>query len=783
MYRAILLWLLLCISTADARFPPHSSGVAVGGSNSIAVSCPGTATPSASIVCSGTYTGTAPTTSGWTYAWNTTCSGSGTPTVSGISGNVITSITIATPSACAGTVTVTDNSPLSNIATSGTVTIAAPGPLTLNTFEAGLVGQSGAVYGNYPAIGPFYMGAFGTYSGTAPSSMTATWTGCGGGTATVHSLTANVYQTGDYLVQVNDPGVAGTGCTITVTDNLGRTATSPPTTVATNTSATTTYNLHNAPGWQASHSYTVTSGPHTRVNNGAGWTPGSPGNYNPGSALNAYELRSDSTSPCTSAASGGPSGTGSSISDGTCTWKYLSGVDYVTLTGFSRDAPPWTSKVYTYSEFVTTNVGGNFRAYMLSSASQSLVAWCNSTVAPTGAPLTGSAQQWYGIVTTADGCVWNYAGDVTYSSQREYRPFQTFADPDSLGQSHVPHNFELVMWNDAEYVAGSGGESNPISFASHLSGWAAESTPRIHCPVGCVTSIVVAPGDSFNDSLTPSSTLTGYDATKGVAIRNPTTTTWPGWPGGGPTALLLGDWFMHITGVQFQAPHGAALIAISASYVADSILDGGDASLADGLGCAWWSDTNSSVINSLVLSHGTTGICFKYGGSFVLWDTIVNVGSVSNTVAVSQGWAWAYRPVVVADTAMYGFAHGGAYQSAQAPQVFDAASANNVTDIASGDSGTTWFNNQANLATVIPIPGTTFSQTGANMFVSPGSDWRPGASLIGAGATFGTFLFGCPASGSCTSGINLNFDTPDFLGTVRPGSISGTYTVGPEQHP
>jgi hypothetical protein len=134
---------------------------------------------------------------------------------------------------------------------------------------------------------------------------------------------------------------------------------------------------------------------------------------------------------------------------------------------------------------------------------------------------------------------------------------------------------------------------------------------------------------------------------------------------------------------------------------------------------------------------------------------------------------------------MYGFAHGGGYQTAHAADswchCFDAASANNVTNIASGDSGTTWFNDQANLATVIPIPGTTFSATGANMFVSPGSDWRPGTALIGAGGAFGTFLFGCPASGSCETGINLNFDTPDFLGTVRPSS--GTYTVGPEQHP
>src|SRR5690348_10738811 len=116
-----------------------------------------------------------------------------------------------------------------------------------------------------------------------------------------------------------------------------------------------TYNaqIHNAPGWEPSRTYTYSPGPpsapFTRVVAGAGWTPsehglGAPvlkvltgkngpgsGTWNPGAELNAYQLTSAGT--CTSAPGGnGPSGTGSAITDGTCTWKYLSGVDYVTFS-------------------------------------------------------------------------------------------------------------------------------------------------------------------------------------------------------------------------------------------------------------------------------------------------------------------------------------------------------------------------------------------------------------------------------------------------------------------
>ncbi|MGH7058244.1 MAG: hypothetical protein ACREFZ_10265, partial [Acetobacteraceae bacterium] len=88
--------------------------------------------------------------------------------------------------------------------------------------------------------------------------------------------------------------------------------------------------VHNASGWQPSRRYRPASGPAARIVNGPGWNP-SEARYHPGLPLDAYQLVS--TGPCLSAPGGGPQGRGASIRDGTCTWKYLSAVDYISITG------------------------------------------------------------------------------------------------------------------------------------------------------------------------------------------------------------------------------------------------------------------------------------------------------------------------------------------------------------------------------------------------------------------------------------------------------------------
>lgn len=108
---------------------------------------------------------------------------------------------------------------------------------------------------------------------------------------------------------------------------------------------------------------------------------------------------------------------------------------------------------------------------------------------------------------------------------------------------------------------------------------------------------------------------------------------------------------------------------------------------------------------------------------------------------------------------------------------FDSTSGNNVTDTASGDIGTSyWAYGEANVTNVEAIPGTTYSASSSAMFVNPGSDWRPGSALLGAGVVYGNLsgtYVNCPGSLTCT----WNFDSTDFIGTTRPNPPA----VGPSQ--
>lgn len=79
---------------------------------------------------------------------------------------------------------------------------------------------------------------------------------------------------------------------------------------------TTTSNIHiGLASWIATHVYTTLG---TRVNH----------------SNVAYQLTTTGTSGAT-----GPTGTGSSISDGTCVWKWLSAIDYSSLSGWAASIP------------------------------------------------------------------------------------------------------------------------------------------------------------------------------------------------------------------------------------------------------------------------------------------------------------------------------------------------------------------------------------------------------------------------------------------------------------
>jgi hypothetical protein len=175
---------------------------------------------------------------------------------------------------------------------------------------------------------------------------------------------------------------------------------------------TVTSNIHNAPGWLHSTTYTYSAGPptayKTRVNNGASWNETS---YTNGLALNSYELL-NTTSPCVSAASGGPTTTASDIADGTCHWKYLSSVDYVTSTGWMNDSGQLWASGTTYGFADSAQLAAS-PYYVFNLANFG----CVSTIAPS----VGTS----GTVL-ADGCQWTYTATITYSSEVHNMATQTF---------------------------------------------------------------------------------------------------------------------------------------------------------------------------------------------------------------------------------------------------------------------------------------------------------------------------------------------------------------------
>src|SRR5437868_5896204 len=90
--------------------------------------------------------------------------------------------------------------------------------------------------------------------------------------------------------------------------------------------------VHNAPGWLPGSPYTTGA----RVNSGPGWNSTTQ-KWVPYQALRAYQVTrgnctSGNTQPGNSA-----NPLGSSIPDGSCTWRWLSDTDYVTLTGWGED--------------------------------------------------------------------------------------------------------------------------------------------------------------------------------------------------------------------------------------------------------------------------------------------------------------------------------------------------------------------------------------------------------------------------------------------------------------
>ncbi len=527
--------------------------------------------------------------------------------------------------------------------------------------------------------------------------------------------------------------------------------------------------IHNAAPWGHSTSYTQPTSGHLRVNNGPGWTETTQ-TYNYGQPLNSYELISSGS--CTTAASGGPSGTGANITDGTCHWKYVGPVDYVTLTGWLFDNAPWTARTYTPGDFV--RVGTKIYEFYPDNTAcpgcglgaGALPASCASTIAPSGTTNSGTDRNF----AAGDGCKWHYHADIIWSSGVSFIPTATFVNTRTYTMAA---NYQGDLWNDREYVAGQNGEAATFLPTGHNpfgdGVFAVDGNPP--CRVGCFRLIVsAAPGESFADRMTQYVPLTGYDQSQGVALRSST-----------GTALLPFDSYVDLIGLQIKSDvadaYNGFTIHSNFNSIQTCILEGSGTPYVVSF------DAGASLLaNSLVISHSQSGAVFSKYPMTMVHSTLVQPPGQSLPASVGVTNNGATTGGVLTEplngVAIFGFAHAAGWTNGGgAGNTFSASgSAHNATDSASTDAGTVVSPGLNNVSVaIVPVPGTSnlYSVSATQSFVSwqaVGSDYRlrGNSPLRGHNAAYGSF--------SAAGAASFSVDDLNLIRRQRPQA--GRWDIG-----
>lgn len=513
--------------------------------------------------------------------------------------------------------------------------------------------------------------------------------------------------------------------------------------------------VHNAPGWIHSKSNYATG---ARVNNGPGWNEGA-SKFVPHSLLRAYQLISGS---CTTAASGGPTGTASDIPDGTCHWKYLSDTDYVTLSGWANDANPWTAKNYIFSEVAAA--GDPLTAYWQTNGSG-----CTSTTAPPAA--------------AGDGCTWQQIGKITYASGAvPFTPWMVYKFDASIPNSSINSIHEAALWNDQTYTVGVNGEDVGFIMQGHndvnaLTGAPSETVNRQAGagPWGMAygMSITAAPGESFVDTLAANTSLplTGADQTKGVMIDG---------------LILVQEEGVHFnrlqlhnaTGPVLQEPHHAC----DGCTIDNSIVEAFGRTILFGGG--------AMLRNDLIIVHGadSAGVQFDYTGNLI-HSTIINPEG-NGGVCIKTNWEWNWPGTYVTDSACFGFAHAAVGIANNCVDIFTCLEYFGFHAFVSSPnepiytptppvSWDAWTGN--NPMFTRPISNATYDVNPSDVFVAWPGDYRLKSTspLKGAGANYGVVRNRCWnfTDQACPQLAN---DSLDILGTTRPatGSDVGAWQTG-----
>jgi hypothetical protein len=437
--------------------------------------------------------------------------------------------------------------------------------------------------------------------------------------------------------------------------------------------------INNAPRWRSDHSYKL--GEEVATPGGAGVTH-----------TRGYKAIKAGTS-CDSGS--GPSGTGAQIGDCGVTWKYLSDIDYTSISlwldhGIPRigTSRPWQpdTRYLAYSIVSTTN-GSQTQAYQAQTAGK-------SCAAPAAGP-SGSAKQ------IADcGVSWRWLKSINPS-----------ADSRTANIPAMAGKYIGEVYNGGEYLndgltAASGFPNHGyagIAIVGHNQPQCCGETYPIdfNSPMVQASSIVLtaAPGESIADM--PDAPLS-YDPSKGVAIRctrDPTPDH---------SCLDIGDWNVFISRIQVKSSYNG-ITFYTHGAVSNTLVD------ADGEGV--WTDSMITLANDVIYA-GNIGVGMKYH------DTLINstvLGKAGAVIGVYQSYHPSFNGApVMSNNAVMGFRYCAAYSPSALGRDkpgFELAappSDYNATDVGkdgaqSGMAGITWRvanpQNSGQPATSMPCPG------------------------------------------------------------------------------
>jgi hypothetical protein len=439
----------------------------------------------------------------------------------------------------------------------------------------------------------------------------------------------------------------------------------------------------------------------------------------------SYIMTASPSSPftCTSASSGGPTGTGSGITDGTCTWNY-----YGTLT-YTSGATPWTHEYWSNGQSET----GQFYNVNIN-------LWYG-----------GQARQLYqgGQNSELDPIPWDHhmdlQGDINPWCRNSWgTAISNVAQTSCNGGSNGLFISTITAAPGDSFVDNVTGSAGPLRVDSTKGVTLFSNTANTGSGSTAYTGSCIGVGDNYAIL-----SRVQCHSTQWISIAGIT--------GGLPSA-------MHANGLVFSQD------------IIQS--DAGPGTINCDGGC--------SVVDTTIIYGGNTAQSYGFTGKFesiLVNATLIAAPGTTNSTCISAFGQ--FTPQHIQNTGCFGFARAWALGTGSTPSF--TSTSNNATDLASGGGVATYTisgTSQSVTSAAMPGLGTTCGPPGnsstcgglttANQFVNPSI----GGSLDLRVKNTSADIYGAAAAASAgyPSGYT---NIKDIFNTTRPQS--GRYDIGAQE--